>query len=389
MVNFFMLLIFSFIPKINTSKPKIIDGLSVQETMEMVALCNTFSFDPHFRDYSSALIPYGYRMIAQSEETKLLNTVRIFRKKNTLVFVFRGTVSQTNSWLENIHFMQIPASGIVAIEGQNFAYTFSENRKAAVHSGYVLATIFLWEKLQTEFENMNLSEINKIIFTGHSQGGALAQMFHAQLSKMENYKNKDLISYSFGSPLIGNQTFSNEFNEEFSEKNRAFRFINTADVVCKLPATNKTFEFNIQGINGAIDLERINQIFVTGLQFLPNSYKNKLDKSLEYSKSLAADIIRIQVGEVLFPEFNSNVFYGETGRVIRLDPQPYPVYFQEKPNEGNNPILAQLSKLQTEIRRELTFYQHSAFSYYNAIYEHYQAHHFRRMRLKELPEKML
>lgn len=353
----------------------------------MVSLCSSFPFSFVYSNYN-ALVPFGYRKLVQTEETPLHNIVRIFKKDKTLIFVFRGTIDQTNSWLENVHFMQIPAQGTIKIEEQAFDYTFSKEQNAAVHSGYVLALTFLNEKLKEYLTPARLEGIEKIILTGHSQGGALAQMFLSHLDLKPEFKSIKLMSYSFGSPRIGNQSFTDDFNQRFGKTNQSFRYVNPSDLVCKLPILNKSFEFNVKGFNTTLDLESINSLVQFGMGFLPEKYKSKIEKGIENTKSVAATIVKTQVGNVQFPEFMPTIFYGETGNLITIEPEPYPQYLENK-TEKNDKILSILLNSYNDIQRELTFFQHSIFTYYNALYKQYKPIIFRKIRLQTLPEKML
>jgi hypothetical protein len=71
-VNFFILFIFSFIPKVISAKPGIIDERHGIKTFAMISLITLFYFHTHFRDYSSAWGHWGYPMHEQNEEMKMV-----------------------------------------------------------------------------------------------------------------------------------------------------------------------------------------------------------------------------------------------------------------------------------------------------------------------------
>jgi triacylglycerol lipase len=387
MVAYLTIAFFSLFPPIKKPAPDV-DGLQVKEAMEMVSLCSTFPFSMYFEHYN-ALVPFGYRMVGSTRETPLHNVVRVFKKENTLVLVFRGTIEQSNSWLENIHFMQVPAGDAIFVENVKYNYQFSSQVDAAVHSGYVLATVYLWNELRHFLDEKTLTSTERIILTGHSQGGALAQLFLAQMDLMEDFQNIKLRSYSFGSPRIGNQAFTDDFNQRFLVNNQSFRFVNPADLVCKLPIINKKFEFNIAGFQTSLDLESVNHLLQFGKQFLPEDKQSTIDKTVESSLRIAANYVKEKVGNVTFPAFASTLFYGETGKTIVLDAQPYPAYLETQIQTQDASWLSTFSSAKETLKREMTFFQHSIFTYYNAIYTHYDAKHFRRIRLQTLPEKMI
>lgn len=386
MITYISILFFSFIPQPKKSNP-VVDGLPTKEAMEMVSLCNTFSFSNYYPNYS-AFIPLGYRFVGETQETPLHNIVRLFKKDNTLVLVFRGTIHETNSWLENFHFMQVPAKESIVVEKQKYDFKFSEQSGAAVHSGYVMANVYLWNELTPYLAPNSLQNIERIMLIGHSQGGALAQLFLAQMSLMKEFQNIELMNYSFGSPRIGNQIFTDDFNQKFAQNNQSFRFINTADVVCELPVINKSFGIDLPGFQTKVDLESLNQMLQFSKNFLSDEHQNKIDKTLQTGIELAAEFVKENVGEVVFPKFAPTIFYGETGKIIKLESQPYPEYLELDIKKDNTSFLEKLTGTKKSIQRELTFFQHSIFTYYNAIYEHYDAQHFRRVRLKTLPQHM-
>lgn len=384
MWSVFAISIFSLFP-LRKNSEEWRENVQVTEVMEMVSLCNTFSFARHYAN-THAFVPYGYQLIAKTKETPLLNIVQIFKKENTLALVFRGTIDETNSWLENAHFMQIPAKESLSIDGKNYIFNFSSKPGAAVHSGYVLASAFIWKELKNHLSADFLKSVDRIVLTGHSQGGALAQLFLAQMDIDPKFKNIDLRSYSFGSPRVGNQIFTDDFNQRFNSGNKALRFVNPDDIVCSLPVVNKQFDISIKGFETTIDLENMNTLFQFGKHLLPDKYRDNIDKVVVNTLYFAEKMIKDRVGEVVFPEWSPTIFYGETGVMITLLPQPYPSYFKESKANG---MMGKLQSVYAKFEREATFYQHSIFTYYNAVYKHYKPKHFRRVRLKELPQKML
>jgi triacylglycerol lipase len=69
----------------------------------------------------------------------------------------------------------------------------------------------------------------KVWFTGHSLGAALATLAASR------YQTAGV--YTFGSPLVGNQSFAAAFNAAFHDgaDSRSFRYVNDHDVVTQVP----------------------------------------------------------------------------------------------------------------------------------------------------------
>ncbi len=381
------LFVFSFFP----FQSKWVEGMNVNACMEAVSLCNTFSFDSEYGAMQS-FVPLGYRLVYETGVTPLLNKALIFKKGKTLTVVFRGTIDATNSWLENVHFMQVAASDSLFIDAVGLRYNFSQIPKAQVHSGYVLGIAYLWHALYPELLQMKKDgAVKKIVFTGHSQGGALAQLFMAQLDLDEVFSDVELFSYSFGSPNVGNQIFATDFDQRFTQNNRAFRFVNSEDLVCNLPIANKEFSLSKKGVSASFDLENVNDWLQIGRALLPKKYQSKVDDLLEVGSALASDLMREKVGNVVFPEFRTDFIYAETGKTVLLDAEPLPSWFEEYLEDAkqSNRYLGIFQKGQRKLKVEETIFQHFVFNYYNGIYRKFEPNNFRRVLLKELPKQMM
>ena len=101
---------------------------------------------------------------------------------------------------------------------------------ARFHQGFADAIGAIWEPVSASVEAEMKKAERPLWITGHSLGGALA-LFAAWLftRKMINVHQ----IYTFGAPMIGNQTAIDAFNREFQGK--LFRYVNSHDPVPKLP----------------------------------------------------------------------------------------------------------------------------------------------------------
>ncbi|GLC58164.1 hypothetical protein PLESTB_001325800 [Pleodorina starrii] len=74
----------------------------------------------------------------------------------------------------------------------------------------------------------------RVIFTGHSLGGAMATLAAYDLAarKTDGFFSGDVQLYTFGSPRVGNQAFMEAFNNMVPN---AWRFTNTDDIVPRVP----------------------------------------------------------------------------------------------------------------------------------------------------------
>ena len=322
--------------------------------------------------HCGSLIPFGYRLVAQIEETPLHNKILVFKNRDTLAVVIRGTVSETNSWLENIHFLQIPAQGILFRNGEQFPYKFSEQPGASVHSGFALAMSYFWTELSSIITNQIRQGVTKINIAGHSQGGALAQLAQSALLELLP-SNIEVKSYAFGSPSIGNNAFAADFNQRFTSKNSAFRFINTLDPVVYMPIINYNIPLSKIGINGTLDLEILTDLLQLGAIFIPEDYKSYAQKASE----LAQEFRTSRLGTIEFPEYAPSNFFAETGKTIEIN-NPYDS--QSGKDLGGNLI----GLISSKLKLDLSFEQHRNFSYYQYIFDYFGGNHPRRLFTKQL-----
>lgn len=74
---------------------------------------------------------------------------------------------------------------------------------------------------------------NNVVFTGHSLGGALAQVAAIERSNLNPWVNIEV--YTFGSPRVFNKKGSKTFNNEIKD---SFHFVLNNDIVPRVPFIN-------------------------------------------------------------------------------------------------------------------------------------------------------
>ena len=128
-----------------------------------------------------------------------------------IVVVFRGS-DGFEDWKDNLDFEKT---------------CISLDSKIKVHNGFWGQVLNIRHEIQNEIINrVKKNKDKKIIFTGHSLGGALATIFSWLYFLDKN------ICITFGSPRVGNRYFVNSFNNIVKE---SFRYVNGEDSVCKVP----------------------------------------------------------------------------------------------------------------------------------------------------------
>jgi predicted lipase len=191
----------------------------------------------------------------------ILNNMTFIRKGHVECYVgtyedytivtFRGS-DGTSDWLDNFKAIK---------------HLFWIDKKVAfVHYGFYEQFNTIKDELLKELKNRN---DNKIIFTGHSLGGALATLaaYHYE------YNVSFLGCVTFGSPRVGSSVFVDEFEKRV---NYSIRYVYGEDTVCKVP----TWWMGFRHVASKIRLGRTS--FKEKLLFIPRKiFGNPFDHKPE------------------------------------------------------------------------------------------------------------
>jgi predicted lipase len=148
---------------------------------------------------------------------KVDNVSMFFHNKNKVQYIVFIGSNEFKDWL------------------YNFWFSFSEtpykskntNKDIKVHKGFYK----LYLKVRDEIlKRMNKCKTEKIVVVGHSMGGALATL--CALDLQYNLPDKDIGSFTTGSPKVGNSAFVSSFNRRISD---TVRCTNGNDLVPSLP----------------------------------------------------------------------------------------------------------------------------------------------------------
>lgn len=150
--------------------------------------------------------------------------------KHIILLVFKGS-KEAEDWVTNL-----TSSGV----------DFLGNTNSRVHKGFQEALQLFIETIKHNFfeldgESYSLDEAvlpllnanTKIVFTGHSLGGAIATLaacyFHDK-----GYKPENIEVYTFGAPPIASQAFVDHFRGKFA----VYRIVNRLDIIPRLESIN-------------------------------------------------------------------------------------------------------------------------------------------------------
>mgnify|MGYP001095555336 CR=1 FL=1 len=152
------------------------------------------------RVFNSSLATYGY--------------VAYDSKKDRIIVAFRGTTNLQN-WITNL----------------KTARTQFLNTGTSVHIGFNSAYMSVRDKvLASVNEFLGAHRSARIMVVGHSLGGALATLCAVDIALTKGIKNIE--SYTFGSPRVGNQAFADLYKNKIPS---GFRVVHWRDIVPSVP----------------------------------------------------------------------------------------------------------------------------------------------------------
>ena len=157
---------------------------------------------------------WAYR-VATFSDSKSDTQVLFYENADYAIIAFRGT-SSVRDWMTDVNFdfEHIPNS---------------RHENISVHDGFFDALDGVFEQCVLALRNIG----GKPLFiTGHSLGGALAQLFAFLIARQTS---SPLIAgvYTFGSPRVGNKAFAAAYNNLL--KAATYNLVNACDPVPLLP----------------------------------------------------------------------------------------------------------------------------------------------------------
>lgn len=133
------------------------------------------------------------------------------------VIAFRGSEeTSVADWITDLKFAK-----------QVYPYAGTEKKNIKVHHGFMEAYRSIRDTILQEAKK---TKYQRIIFTGHSLGAALAML--AALDVDYNVPGKEIVCYTFGAPKVGNAAFVKSYNKRVPG---TFRVVNFGDYIADLP----------------------------------------------------------------------------------------------------------------------------------------------------------
>jgi hypothetical protein len=373
------------------------NGFNKKEATEMIALCNSFSFIEIYNS-DAAILPKGYEKIYSSGVFGMDNKYEIFKKGDTAVVSFRGSTSKKLSWLENANSAMVPAKGVIRISGEYFNYCFARDTAAAVHCGYALGMAYLSKDLLYHINVLNNQGIYNIIITGHSQGGALANLLRAYLENLSHYeisKKNIFKTYAFAAPMVGNKAFIVEYNSRYCSNNSSFNVVIPSDPVPDMPFSYNDGNYMKENLSTLI-FEKDSfsaKRMVTDIFF--NAFGKRLNNGVKKLSNTISGNISKDLGTVEMPAYDQEINYSRIGNRIEISAVTYPKILKDSSILQNDSLMAIYKRgpdgnfLNKELyKKEPWAYQHQPYNYYVSILKTYFPSQYAILRKKYLPENL-
>jgi hypothetical protein len=372
-------------------------GFNKEEARDLIAICNSFSFIELFNS-DADILPKGYEKLYTSGDFGMENKYQIYIKGETAIISFRGSISKKLSWLENVNSAMVPAQGLIKISGEDFNYCFAKDTAAAVHSGYALGVAYLSRDLLYHINILNNQGIFDIIITGHSQGGAIANLLRAYLENLSHYeisKKNKFKNYAFAAPMVGNLHFVAEYNARYCANNSSFNIIIPSDPIPNMPFSYNEGNYinkNLSSIfsnNDSFSAKRL----MTDIVF--NAFEKKMNRGVKKMSNAISNHLTKDLGTVEMPVYDQDINYCRIGNKIEISPMVYPKMLKDSTILQNDSLMA-IYKIGTDghfvnkelYKKEPRAFQHQPYIYYVSVLKKYFPNQYTALKKKYLIENL-
>ncbi len=262
------------------------------------------------------------------------------RDDQVAVISIRGTIATQLSWLANFYAAMFPAQGEITFkDGGKFSYHLADNARAAVHSGWLIATAFLSGDILLKIDSLYGKQgIKDWIVMGHSQGGAIAYLLTAHLYSLQKQRKLPadirIKTYCSAAPKPGNLYFAYEYEAQ-TQEGWAYNVVNTADWVPETPVSVQTTnDFNKTNVfvlaPGLIRKQKIPRrwLFKYAYNRLDKPTKRAQRNFEKYLGHMVGKQVAGQVKYVKLPAYHPGTDYVRVGNSIVLlaDEAYYNIY---------------------------------------------------------------
>ncbi len=368
-------------------------GFDAKEARDLIQLCNSFTY-LDLEGSDEAIIPADYKRVYTSPVTGMDNLFQVYVHSSgtRAVIHFRGSTDQKSSWLENMYSSLVPASDTIFKGETPFLYTCALTPGAAIHAGYILGLSYCSDELVKQIQSLNKQGIYTIYITGHSQGGALAQMARAYLNFLPKSKISTRNSfkvYAFANPMIGNKLFADEYRRRFADPGYSFLIHNPEDLVPKMPVSYNDTTFwksNLQTMLFDRDNFSFKESMKEGMLNLLGSKLNKFNNG--FSGNVQGQLVKL-LGDFRMPAGMNEANFMHTSKPIMIPPTVYPLELKDSSILQNDSLMRIYKRDANGVfenknlyKRDKAVLQHKPYNYYTALLKVYFTSDYDRLKYK-------
>lgn len=284
-------------------------------------------------------------MMYHAPESGLMNRWALWIRSDSVgIISIRGTVNQTESWMENFYAAMVPATGVLYLHpNQPFTYKLAENPRASVHVGWLIGMASMAPSIVHQIQLWHQKGIHEFIVFGHSQGGAIAFLLRSYLYYLpDTLMPKDIVikTYCSAAPKPGNVYYAYDF-DRITHGGWALRVVSDLDWVPESPLGVQTVQ-DFNAVNPFISIKPA----LRKMPLLTRLYAGHVYRQLNGSTEKANKKLRRYLGQRIFrivhhylpdlkePPYAHSMNYVPAGQAVVL--MPYPGFDQKFPDTSKN-----------------------------------------------------
>jgi len=322
-------------------------GFDKNEYLELLKVCGQTVNAPASDNMLKTIgAPQYHKCLYKSTPTELDNKWDLWISKDGIACIsIRGTTGNPESWLENFFAAMVPAKGkLYFAEGDTFRYKLAEDKKAAVHAGWLIGMASIALTVMPRLDSCYKAGIRQYRIFGHSQGGAIAFLLRSYLhyQQQKGKLPKDMLfkTYCSAAPKPGNLYYAYDY-ENITRNGWGYTIVNAADWVPEVPLSLQTVDdYNhINPFRGAAEM-MAKQPFPKNIvmKLLYNKLSKPSYKLLaRYKRFLGAEafkMVKKHYKNMEQPEFYNSNNYMRAGSPIVLLPKAD--YYKLYPDTSSN-----------------------------------------------------
>lgn len=360
-IRLFSVSIILILSSLSVSAQFLKPGFDADEYKEMLRIAQRQAFDVAKWDSIKTIdAPYHFVQAYRSPEMGLGNmwdlwvydriTFEDMYKGSDIkvaVISTRGTTADELSWLANLYAAMAPAVGSLHVaDDYIFQYHLSDDNKAAVHVGWLLAMAYLSRDMLPRIDSCYKAGYRDFILTGHSQGAGITFLLTSHLHYLQSVgklpNDIQFKTYCSAAPKPGNLYYAYSYEHD-TRNGWGYTIVNAADWVPEVPVSIQTVDdFNhtnvFKNAKSMIKKQKFPQKLV--LRHVYNKLTKPAKKARKYYKkylgNMVSKFVTAKVDGFESPAYFNSNNYSRAGSMIVLYPNAD--YYKRFPDSNDDNI---------------------------------------------------